>query len=277
MTALQAFLHGPRDLHIEPVELDPDGLGPHEVLVDTEVSALKIGTDRGNYEGADYGMQPIEYPRPVGDSSVGVVRAVGSAVTRVAVGDRVADRHGHASAHLFDERGHLAKVPPGVDPEDAVWSHLYTLSGFCYRKAGFEPGENVAVVGLGVLGLGAVALGPLFGARVVALGNSPVRMEMARRMGAHEAFLSSDPDLAGEAGPVHGRGRHRLGDPDRESVAGLPHVRRGGAQRRPGLHCQPAGAGRGEAGLQPAGARLVLRQGHLADRRQRQRRLPVPG
>ena len=87
-------------------------------------------------------------------------------------------------------------MPPGVDPEDAVWSHLYTLSGFCYRKAAFEPGENVAVVGLGVLGLGAVALGPLFGARLVALGNSPVRMEMARSMGAHEAFLSSDPDLA---------------------------------------------------------------------------------
>ena len=31
---------------------------------------------------------------------------------------------------------------------------------------------------------------------MVALGNSPVRMEMARSMGAHEAFLSSDPDLA---------------------------------------------------------------------------------
>ena len=51
------------------------------------------------------------------------------------------------------------------------------------------------MVGLGVLGLGAVALGPLFGARVIALGNSPVRLEMARRMGAHEAFMSSDPDL----------------------------------------------------------------------------------
>ena len=53
----------------------------------------------------------------------------------------------------------------------------------------------MAVVGLGVLGLGAVALGPLFGARVVGLGNSSVRPEMARRMGAHAAFLSNDSDL----------------------------------------------------------------------------------
>ena len=51
-------------------------------------------------------------------------------------------------------------------------------------------------VGLGVLGLGAVALGPLFGARVVGLGNSPVRVEMSQRMGAHASLRSDDPDLA---------------------------------------------------------------------------------
>ena len=50
-----------------------------------------------------------------------------------------------------------------------------------------------------MLGLGAVGAGPAVRGRAwVALGNSPVRMEMARRMGAHEAFLSSDPDLAGK-------------------------------------------------------------------------------
>ena len=87
------------------------------------------------------------------------------------------------------------KVPDGVASEDAVWAHLYTLSSLCYRKARFEPGKNVSVVGLGVLGLGAVALGPLFGARVVALGNSPVRQEMALRMRPQAAYASDDPDL----------------------------------------------------------------------------------
>jgi threonine dehydrogenase-like Zn-dependent dehydrogenase len=43
--------------------------------------------------------------------------------------------------------------------------------------------------------LGAVGLGPAFGARVVGLGNSPVRLEMAERMGAHAAYMSDDPDL----------------------------------------------------------------------------------
>ena len=193
--AKQAVLRAPRDLRIEDVDLDTDNLGPHEIWVQTEISALKIGTDRGNYEGAVYGLNEAAYPRNVGDSSVGIVRGVGSEVSRFEVGDRVVDRHSHASAHIYDERQHIAKVPEGVAPEDAVWSHLYTLSGFCYRKAHFEPGENVAVVGLGVLGLGAVALGPLFGARVVGLANSPIRMEMAMKMGAHAAYLSNDPDL----------------------------------------------------------------------------------
>ena len=193
--AKQAVLRAPRDLRIEDVDLDTDNLGPHEIWVQTEISVLKIGTDRGNYEGAGYGLNEAAYPRNVGDSSVGIVRGVGSEVSRFEVGDRVVDRHSHASAHIYDERQHIAKVPEGVAPEDAVWSHLYTLSGFCYRKARFEPGENVAVVGLGVLGLGAVALGPLFGARVVGLANSPIRMEMAMKMGAHAAYLSNDPDL----------------------------------------------------------------------------------
>ena len=191
----QAVLHGPRDLRLEEVELNTDNLGPREIWVDTEISALKIGTDRGNYEGAAYGFQEAAYPRNVGDSSVGIVRGVGSDVKRFKVGDRVADRASHGSAHIYDERHHIAKVPDGAHIEDAVWSHLYTLSGFCYRKAHFEPGENVAVVGLGTLGLGAVALGPLFGGRVVGLANSPIRLEMAKKMGAHAGFLSDDPDL----------------------------------------------------------------------------------
>jgi polar amino acid transport system substrate-binding protein len=82
-----------------------------------------------------------------------------------------------------------------VDDEDAVFAHLYALSAHCYHKAHFKPGENVAVVGLGVLGLGAVALGPLFGGRVVGIGNSPLRLEMARQMGAHETLLFDDANL----------------------------------------------------------------------------------
>ena len=189
-----AVLHGPRDLRMEERAL-PVSLGERQIRVETEVSAFKIGTDRGNYEGAEPVPGAPDYPRWVGDSNLGTVVETGGAVTRFAVGDRVVSRRPHQSAYVADEGECIVKVPEGVSSEDAVWAHLYALSAHCYRKAMFVPGENVAVVGLGVLGLGAVALGPLFGARVVGLGNSPVRLEMARRMGAHAAHMSDEEGL----------------------------------------------------------------------------------
>ena len=191
-----AILRGPRDLRIEEHPLDTSRLEPDQLWVETQISALKIGTDRGNYEGAEQVPGAPSFPRWVGDSNLGVVRGIGSAVTRFAAGDRVVSRYHHQSEYVARESECIVKAPQEVDAEDAVYSHLYALSAKCYRKAHFTPGENVAVVGLGVLGLGAAALGPLFGARVAGLANSPVRMEMARRMGAHAAFASNDPDLA---------------------------------------------------------------------------------
>jgi threonine dehydrogenase-like Zn-dependent dehydrogenase len=172
-----AILHGPRDLTIEEQPLDTANLKPNEIWLETEITALKIGTDRGNYEGAEQVPGAPDYPRWVGDSNLAVVRGIGSAVTRVQVGDRVVTRQPHQSEYVTAESESIVKVPDSVHPEDAVYTHLYALSAHCYRKAHFQPGENVAVVGLGVLGLGAVGLGPAFGARVVGLGNSPVRLE----------------------------------------------------------------------------------------------------
>ncbi len=190
-----AILHGPRDLRIEEQALPSSELAPNEIFVETRISALKIGTDRGNYEGAERVPTAPDYPRWVGDSNLGIVRRVGSAVTRVRPGDRIVTRQPHQSEYVTAESASLVKVPDGVDDEDAVWAHLYGLSAHCYHKGQFRPGENVAVVGLGVLGLGAVALGPLFGGRVAAIGNSPIRLEMAKSMGADVAFSSDDPDL----------------------------------------------------------------------------------
>lgn len=189
-----AILHGPRDLRIQEQPLNTT-LGPTQVHVQTQITAFKIGTDRGNYEGAEPVAGAPDFPRSVGDSNLGVVVAVGDSVTRLAVGDRVVSRRPHQSEYVADDAEVLVKVPEGVASEDAVWSHLYTLSAFCYRKAHFTPGENVAVVGLGVLGLGAVALAPYLGARVVGIGNHPRRLQMATEMGADEALMYDDPAL----------------------------------------------------------------------------------
>lgn len=191
-----AILHGPRDLRIEEKPLDTSSLKSKEIWIKTEISALKIGTDRGNYEGAEQVPgAPVGYPRWVGDSNLGIVQGIGSDVKRVKIGDRVVTRQAHQSEYITDDSASLVKVPEGVNSEDAVFAHLYALSSQCFHKAQFRVGENVAVIGLGVLGLGAVALGPLFGGRLIAIGNSATRLDMAKRMGAHAGYLYNDPDL----------------------------------------------------------------------------------
>ena len=115
-----AILHGPRDLRIEEQDLDTAHLGPDEIWVQTRISALKIGTDRGNYEGAQKVPRAPDYPRSVGDSNLGIVRGVGSHVTRVRVGDRIVTQQYHQSDYVMSQWDTLALVPDGVDDEDAV-------------------------------------------------------------------------------------------------------------------------------------------------------------
>ena len=193
-----AILNKPYCIEIEDQKLR-ENLNPDEIRAKTIVSALKLGTDRGNFEGAEDVPGAPTYTRWVGDSNIAVVEEVGSNVKEFKVGDRVISQNPHQSEWIASQNTNICVVPEGVKIEDAVWSTLYTLSGFCFTKAGFIPGENVAVVGLGILGLGAVGLGPLFGAKnTIAIGNSEVRNEMAKKMGADHAVLSNSETLEEE-------------------------------------------------------------------------------
>ena len=57
-----AILHGPRNLRIEEHPLDTENLAPDQIWVETEITALKIGTDRGNYEGAEQVPGAPDFP-----------------------------------------------------------------------------------------------------------------------------------------------------------------------------------------------------------------------
>jgi threonine dehydrogenase-like Zn-dependent dehydrogenase len=192
---IAALLHGPRNLTLDEQELETEALKPDELWVQTEVSALSTGTDRGNYEGAQRVPGAPDYPRWVGYNNVGIVRDIGSAVSRFRVGDRVFSLKPHQSAYVARESEMIVRVPQGVAPEEAAFTFLYHLGFHSLQRGHFIPGENVAVIGLGILGLATVELARAQGARVLALGNADNRLEMARELGAHEALLSDAPGL----------------------------------------------------------------------------------
>src|SRR5207237_3371431 len=132
----------------------------------------------------------------VGYNNVGIVRAVGSGVTRLRVGERVFSLQPHQSAYLARDSELVVPVPEGVAPEAAAFTYLYHLGFASLQRGHFIPGEHVAVVGLGILGLATVELARAQGARVLALGNAQSRLEMASAIGAHLALPSDAPDLA---------------------------------------------------------------------------------
>lgn len=189
----QAILYGAGDLRMEERPLDPGALTPGQVYVETEVTALSTGTDLGNYLGRSTEVPGApDYPRGVGYSNVGVVRAVGSDVRGLAAGQRVFSMKPHLSAYIANSSELLVPVPDGVSPEQASLAYLTQLGMASMRQARYETGETVAVVGLGVIGLGTVALARAMGATVIAVANSPVRAEAARVVGAHQVYVMGD-------------------------------------------------------------------------------------
>lgn len=189
MSIQRAILFGPRDLRFieepEPEVLD------NQIYVETEVTALSTGTDLGNYEGRSTEVPGApDYPRAVGYSNVGIIRRCGTAVTQWLPGDRVFSMRPHQSAYAANADDLLVKVPDGVDSAAASLVYLTQLGVASLRQVGYEAGERVTVIGLGVIGLCTVAVANAMGARVTAVANSPSRRDLAGQLGAIDVHLT---------------------------------------------------------------------------------------
>ena len=80
---------------------------------------------------------------------------------------------------------HLAAVAPLLCAGITTYSPL--------RQWGIEKGQKVGVVGLGGLGHMAVKIAAAMGAHVVLFTTSPGKIEDAKRLGAAEVVISTDP------------------------------------------------------------------------------------
>jgi len=202
------------------------------ILVKTSASLISVGTDRAmvglakkGYVGKalarpdllgrvyrkvkDSGFSStfravrnvIAEPRTLGYSLVGQVLGVGSGVTGVAVGDRVACAGaGHANhAEIAAIPGNLfVPVPPGVADEEAAYVTLGAIAMHGLRQADQQLGATVLVVGLGLVGQITVQLCRAAGLKVIGLDPDTAKMDMARPFGLEVAATPDDPELAAE-------------------------------------------------------------------------------
>ncbi|MGQ0570017.1 MAG: zinc-binding dehydrogenase [Armatimonadota bacterium] len=221
----QVVVHAPYDVRLDDVPSPAQSLGDHELLVRAEVSAMSPGTETRVYTGLDAERfrYRVSYPFLLGYNNVGRVVAVGRGVETYQVGQRIFSRMPHQSEYVAAERAHgdagtppstnvpmsydvIAPVPPSVPSDHAVFTHLLTLGFNALHSGHYRFGENVVVIGLGIVGLGAVCMAALAGARVAAIGNDPSRLAVARALGADDAWMNGDNDedrardFGGEAG-----------------------------------------------------------------------------
>lgn len=128
-------------------------------------------------------------PYTVGMELAGTVEALGEGVSQPAIGTRVAvfgTDGGLAEAGVFPASRCLP-IPDDMSFEQgAAFQVAYASSHMALaRRAGLRAGETLLVTGAGGgVGLTAVEVGKLMGARVIAAARGQDRLSMTRRLGA---------------------------------------------------------------------------------------------
>jgi len=135
----------------------------------------------------------LDTEMPLGYCNAGVVEAVGKGVTDFAVGDRVASNGAHAEVVVVPHRL-CARIPDPVSDEQAAFTVLASIALQGIRLAKPTLGENVVVVGLGLIGLLTVQMLKAAGCRVLGVDLDAGRCETARSFGVEAVCPSEGGD-----------------------------------------------------------------------------------
>lgn len=153
----------------------------------------------------------VDGKRIIGHEYAGVITEVGKDVEGYEVGDRVVGvTAGGGMAEYVPvpvNPYQLAHIPDGVSFEEAATTEPLADSMQLVRKAKIQPGENVVVFGVGIIGLGVIqalrALTPHVG-EVIGVDVSASRLAMAREVGASHVINAAEQDVIEMAGQICG-------------------------------------------------------------------------
>ena len=143
------------------------------------------------WAGQDWMTYPGD-PGGLGHEGWGVVDAVGSAVTGVSVGDRVAalSFRSFAEYDLVDADA-VVKLPAQLYDQPFPGEPLGCAMNI-FRRSDIQAGQTVAIVGIGFLGAILTRLASDAGARVIAISRRASSLDLARSSGAAETVAMDD-------------------------------------------------------------------------------------
>jgi 2-desacetyl-2-hydroxyethyl bacteriochlorophyllide A dehydrogenase len=221
--------HGPHDIRYERYD-DPTLTFDHAVILKVGLCSI-CGSDLHAYHGDRIGTRDYSAPMDpfcVGHEFIGEIVEAGRDVHRFRIGQQVlvaggtgcgrcdacrsrvgscrsATAFGLSTALQGGQAEYvqvpnadttLLEIPEGVTPEQAVLlTDALATASFGIGRADIAPGDTVAVVGLGPIGLLGIELAFVSGAsRVIAIDPVPERRQHAERLGA--IGLEPGPDVA---------------------------------------------------------------------------------
>jgi len=228
---MKALVYGGPGLKSWTEVPDPKIENPTDVIVRVDTTTI-CGTDLHILKGD---VPAVTVGRILGHEGVGTITEIGASVSSLAVGDRViiscikscghcvncssslfshclgdegASGIGWVFGHLIDgtqaefvrvpyAENSLHKVPDGVSDDQAVMLSDILPTGFeiGVQYGRVKPGDVVAVIGAGPVGLAAIATAGLYGAAtIIAIDLDENRLARARDFGATDAVVSGSAD-----------------------------------------------------------------------------------
>ena len=204
------ILHDARDIRMG--EAPDPRIGPYEVLVKTSHSGI-CGTDLHIYRGEF--QTRVTYPAVIGHEFGGIIQEIGGEVKGLRPGDPVvvdpiipcgacpACLSGHMNVcrslkllgveldggfgqYVAAPANRVYRLPESIPMTHAPMVEMYSLGHHILQRGRVQPGESVAILGAGRLGLSVldVLCHSASPALTLVADLQPFRLEIARRLGA---------------------------------------------------------------------------------------------
>ena len=185
----------PESLVLEEVD-DPGG-GPGQVVIDVHACGLNFPDVLVIQD--KYQFKP-PLPFSPGSELAGVVKEVGDDVKGFRPGDKVIafTTYGAFAEEVKTEAGRLVPLPQGMSfTEGAAFLLTYATTDHALRdRAALAAGETLLVLGAaGGVGLAAIEIGKVLGARVIACASSEDKLAVCRSHGADATINYASEDL----------------------------------------------------------------------------------
>jgi NADPH2:quinone reductase len=212
MQAIQVTQVGGPEV-LTPTELPVPSPKPNEAVVQIKASGVNF---------IDVYIREGRYPTPLpfvdGQEAAGVVTEIGSEVTNLKPGDRVAytSALGSYAEYAAVPASRLVKIPDELDFEQAAAAMLQGMTAhyLLYSSYPLKPGETALIhAAAGGVGLLLVQMAKKIGARVIATAGTPEKAQLARDAGADECIVYTEADFEAETKRLtDGKGVHVVYD-----------------------------------------------------------------